>query len=150
MCIRDRTPPAFLTAQATQSYWLELTGRIGMAGVVFKPAGVASLFGLPMYEFTDERISLTDVLGPLAAQLYQQLAEAPGPHERVQLLEQFLNRQLLAKGAVADRTDYAANLIVAQKGVVNISELMDELYVCRRQFERQFLQKVGILSLIHI
>ena len=138
------TPPAFLTGQATQSYKLELNGRIGMVGIVFKPAGMASLFGLPMYEFTDERVSLADVLGKSLQTLHEQIAEAGGPVERIQLLEQFLNRQFLKKGDTFDRIDYTANLIVDRNGIVNVGKLMEDLYVCRRQFERQFLQKVGV------
>ena len=60
------------------------------------------------------------------------------------MLEQFLNLQFLKKSAESDRTDYAANLIVDQRGMVNINQLIDEMYVCRRQFERKFLQKVGV------
>lgn len=138
------TPPAFLTGQATRSYTLELSGRIGMVGVVFKPAGLSSLFGLPMYEFTDERTDLADVLGQAINGFREQLAEAGDAIKRVQLIEHFLSRQLLKTGATFDRTDYAANLIVERKGVVNVSGLMDELYVSRRQFERQFLHKVGV------
>ncbi len=137
-------PTIFLTGQATQNYTLDLAGRIGMVGVVFKPAGLSSLFGLPMYEFTDERINLTDVLGTSMTDLHEQVLEARSGHARVQVLERFLLRQLLKKRPSFDRTDYAANLIVTQKGVVNVSELMDDLYVCRRQFERQFLHKVGL------
>lgn len=137
-------PPVFLTGQATQNYTLELSGYINMVGIVFKPAGISSLFGLPMYEFTDERTSLIDVLGRPVQTVYEQLADANNPTEQVQLMNQFLSRQLLSKGNTFDRTDYAANLIVEQKGIVAISSLMDDLYVCRRQFERQFLQKVGV------
>lgn len=139
-----RAPSAFLTGQATQSYVLNLSGRIGMVGIVFRPSGLSSLFGLPMYEFTDERVNLTDVLGKSLQSLHEQIQEADSPGSRVRLVDQFLSRQLLKKGVVVDRTDYTANLIVERKGVVNVSELMDELYVCRRQFERQFLQKVGV------
>ena len=67
-------PTAFLTGQATTHYELELAGRIGMVGVVFRPAGLHSLFGLPMYEFTNERVSLFDVLGTLIGSLPDQLA----------------------------------------------------------------------------
>lgn len=139
-----QAPPAFLTGQATQNYTLDLAGRIGMVGVVFKPAGLSSLFGLPMYELTDERVNLTDVLGQPIVYLHEQVLEANSPAARVQVLEQFLSRQMLKKSPVFDRTDYAANLIVDRKGIVNVGELMDDLYVCRRQFERQFLQKVGV------
>ncbi|GAB3714942.1 helix-turn-helix domain-containing protein [Spirosoma flavus] len=137
-------PPTFLTGQATHQYKLELTGRIGMVGIVFKPAGIASLFGLPMYEFSDERVNLYDLLGAPIRHLYAQILEATNPLARVRLLEQFLNRQLLKVDNPFDRIDYTANLIVTQKGLVNVGGLMDELYVCRRQFERQFLQKVGV------
>ncbi len=137
-------PTAFLTGQATQSYRLELSGRIGMVGIVFKPTGLSSLFGLPMYECTDERVSLADVLGKSVQVIQDQLLNASGPVERIQVIEQFLNRQWLKKSQAFDRTDYVANLIVDRKGVVNVGELMDDLYVCRRQFERQFLQKVGV------
>ncbi|GAB3510841.1 hypothetical protein GCM10027341_49730 [Spirosoma knui] len=133
-------PPVFLTGQATQNYTLELSGSINMVGIVFKPAGISSLFGLPMYEFTDERTNLIDVLGRPVQSLYEQLADIFDPAECVQLLNQFLSRQLLRKGEMFDRTDYAANLIVEQKGIVPISALMEDMYVCRRQF----LQKVGV------
>lgn len=137
-------PESFLTGQATQNYLLTLPGRIAMVGIVFKPAGLSSLFGLPMYEFTDERTDLSDVLGAVVPTLQARLAEAEGPAARIRLLEQFLNRQLGKKSDPFDRTDYAANRIVSQKGVTNINDLMGDLYVCRRQFERQFLHKVGV------
>lgn len=137
-------PSALMTGQATQNYTLQLTGRIGMVGIVFKPAGLSSLFGLPMYEFTDERVNSTDVLGKSLTELHERILEAANLHGRVQLVEQFLLRQLLKKNPAFDRIDYTANLIVARKGVINLNELMDEQYVCRRQFERQFLYKVGV------
>lgn len=140
----ELVPRAFLTGQATRSYQLQLSGTLGMAGIVFKPAGLSTLFGVPMYEFSDERVELRAVLGSRVDEWCDKIGEVATPTERVKVLEQFLNRQLLLKKAEPDRTDYAANRIVAQQGMVSISELMDELYVCRRQFERQFLQKVGV------
>ena len=46
-------PASFLSGQSTRSYQLQLQGQIGMIGAVFRPAGLNSLFGLPMYEFAD-------------------------------------------------------------------------------------------------
>lgn len=137
-------PTAFLAGQATTRYELELTGCINMVGVVFRPAGLHSLFGLPMYEFTDERVSLSDALGPRVGTLPDQLTDALTDAGRVALLDGFLSHQLLRRGHCADRTDYAANLIADQRGLLSINTLMNDLYVCRRQFERQFLLKVGI------
>ena len=140
----ELVPKAFLTGQATHSYQLLLSGMLGMAGIVFHPTGLSTLFGLPMYGFSDERIELRAILGSRIDEWHHKIGEATTPASRVAVLEQFLNHQLLFRKTEPDRTDYAANRIVAQQGVVNISELMDELYVCRRQFERQFLQKVGV------
>lgn len=138
------TPTSFLTGQATHQYELELAGKIGMIGIVFKPAGLSSLFGLPMYEFTDERVALPDILGAPVCSLHEQIGETAATAGRVALLEGFLSRQLLHRGDALDRTDYAANLIVEKRGILTVGELMDDLYVCRRQFERQFLYKVGV------
>lgn len=137
-------PKNFLTGQATKSYELQLSGKIGMAGIVFRPAGLSSLFGLPMYEFSDERTNLRDVLGKQIDEYSDKIADAVSNTERLAFLEQFLNVQFLRKNIVADRMDYVANRIVEQRGVLNISDLMQELFVCRRQFERKFLQKVGV------
>ncbi|MEZ0608545.1 DUF6597 domain-containing transcriptional factor [Fibrella sp. WM1] len=137
-------PVAFLTGQATRQYELQLAGQLGMVGIVFRPAGLSTLFGLPMYEFNDERVSLTDVLGTSITYLHEQIGDCRTTDGRIALLDQFLNRQLLRRGNHFDRTDFAANLIVDRCGVLTINELLDDLYVCRRQFERQFLQKVGV------
>ncbi|NID11837.1 DUF6597 domain-containing transcriptional factor [Fibrivirga algicola] len=137
-------PVAFLTGQATRQYALQVTGHLGMAGIVFRPAGISSLFGWPMYEVTDERIPLTDVLGTPVTFLHEQLCHSQTAESRASILEQFVNHQFLKRGDRFDRTDYAANLIVDTFGTLTVSELMNDLYVCRRQFERQFLHKVGI------
>ncbi len=115
-----------------------------MVGIVFRPAGLNTLFGLPMYEFSDERTNLRDVLGRQMDEWCDKIEEATSHTERIALLEQFLNLQFLRKNVESDRTDYAANLIVDHRGMVNINDLMNELFVSRRQFERKFLQKVGI------
>ena len=137
-------PTSFLSGQSTRSYQLQLQGQIGMIGAVFRPAGLNSLFGLPMYEFADERIDLTAVLGDGIRTIQERIIEPNSAIGRIRLLEAFLSNQMTRTNAVTDRTDYVANLIVDQRGIININELMDELYVCRRQFERKFLTKVGV------
>jgi AraC-like DNA-binding protein len=137
-------PQNFITGQATASYHLQLSEKIGMIGIVFRPAAIATLFDLPMYEFTNERHELNAVLGNEIATVEQKILNANDHEERLLILIQFLNIRLLKIKKGLDRTDYAANLIFKSKGISNINSLMNDLYVCRRQFERQFLNKVGI------
>jgi len=137
-------PGSFLAGQSTKRYQLQLEGNIGMIGVVFKPAAVNTIFGLPMYEFSDERIDLSDVLGQSVSFLREQVQEAETAEQRVQILESFLSRKIIQSKRPFDRTDFLANLILEKHGILPIHELTKELYVCPRQFQRQFLTKVGV------
>ncbi len=137
-------PPSFLSGQSTRSYRLSLHGNTGMVGVVFKPAGMGSLFGLPMYELTDQRTALPDVLGNPVRELAEQIYEAGDLRERISLLERYLTVRLASRNVSYSRVDYAADLIVRQQGIVNVSEVLDEVFLCRRQFERKFLHQVGV------
>jgi AraC-like DNA-binding protein len=137
-------PQAFLTGQSTKSYQLLMQGTIGMVGVVFKPAAISSLFQLPMYEFVDERTDLYDVLGEPVKYLPEQIHEARTPEQRIHRLEMFLLAHLSKLKSGYDRVDFAADLIVRKQGIINVGELMEEVFLGRRQFERNFLHKVGL------
>lgn len=138
------TPKNFISGQSTKSYQLQIKGKIGMVGIVFRPAAINTLFGLPMYEFSNIRMNLNDVLGKEIDQIQDRIAEAKTHQERIGILDNYLIIKILKSEKRPDRTDYTANLIIEKKGIINVSELMDDLYVCRRQFERKFLQKVGV------
>lgn len=140
----NAVPKTFITGQATGSYHLQLSAKIGMIGIVFRPAAISTLFDLPMYEFTNERHELKAVLGNEIETIEQKILNANDHEERMVILTQFLNIRLLKIKKGLDRTDYSANLIYDSKGITNISSMMNDLYVYRRQFERQFLNKVGI------
>jgi AraC-like DNA-binding protein len=139
------TPQSFLTGQATTSYRLAVSGAIGMVGIVFRPAGMHTLFNLPLGELTDERLDITAILrGADIRVLQDKIIEAPNIAERIGLLTQFLNIQLLKNEHRFDAVDFTANQIVDAKGLVNLSDMMNDLFMCRRQFERKFFQKVGL------
>ena len=54
-------PQQFIAGQSIYSYKLFLQGSISIAGIVFKPAALATLYDLPTYEYTEERIDLLKV-----------------------------------------------------------------------------------------
>ncbi|QJW90107.1 helix-turn-helix transcriptional regulator [Spirosoma taeanense] len=137
-------PPSFVMGQSTQQYWLRLTGPVRVIGIVFRPAGLSALFGLDMVELTNERVDLTAILGPTASILIQQIADCSNPTQKVAILEQFLSFQLLRQNTSADRIDHATNLIVEQKGIIQLDMLIEDAFLCRRQFERKFLHRVGV------
>lgn len=143
---RDYAPihRAFITGQATRNYFFRIHQPIGLVGVVFRPTALSALFGLPMYEFTDERHDLTAVLGKEVSTLQQKIEDSVNTQERISHLIRFLSLQLLRSDRQPDRTDYAAQRILESKGAININSLMNDLYISKRQFERQFLIKAGV------
>src|SRR5215211_1667581 len=52
---KQQVPKQFIVGQLTHSYSLHLPGRVGVAAIVFKPTGIASIFSISLFAFTEER-----------------------------------------------------------------------------------------------
>lgn len=124
-------PSSFVTGQATKKYQLSLSGNLGMIGIVFKPSALFTLLGIPMYEFNDERIGLTDILGIDSDRLLQQIQDSPGTRQRIEILEKFLINLLKKSPRTPEHIDNIANLILHKHGVLSAHDLMKE--VCAYQ-----------------
>lgn len=137
-------PGSFIAGQAIYSYSLHISGFISIAGIVFKPAGLASLFGLPVYEFTEERIDLKEKFSlQMVTHVEQQLRMLTDNAEKAKLLEAFV-LGLCGHIPWPDCIDHAANRIVEHNGMLHINDLLKDVYMSRRNFERKFFKKVGL------
>ena len=141
---QETVPQSFLAGQFTRNYTLHLLGKVGMLGIVFKPAAVSSIFGVPMVELTNQRFALDTVLGADARELNDKILEAPDHPARVALIEAFLLDKVCASSFKIDVVDYAVDIMLEKKGSLSVKDLAEELHLCRRQFERRFLSKVGL------
>ena len=138
-------PRCFIAGQAIYSYSLSLTGVISIAGIVFKPAGLASLFHLPVYEFTEERMDLRKHTDPLlVTHIEEQLKALTDASDKAKLLEQFVLELCNNTIPVPDDIDIAANRIVELNGMLYVHDLLKDIYMSRRSFERKFFKKVGL------
>ncbi|QMU29956.1 AraC family transcriptional regulator [Adhaeribacter radiodurans] len=138
-------PRQFIVGQLTRSYALHFPGKIGTAAIVFKPTGAASIFNISMYAYTEERTDLKAIL-PVAfiENIVEAIKGAANASAKARYLEQFLIHFYEINCPIPDVIDKAANQIVERYGQVNINELCAEYAISRRQFERKFLQKVGL------
>lgn len=138
-------PKEFAAGQAIYSYKLFLSGHISIAGIVFRPAGLASLLDLPVFQYTEERMDLRKVLQPFVVDKYATaIAAADDPKEKAKLLEEFVLKFYEVNRPQPDYIDEAANKIVDSHGLLNVNELMENIYMSRRNFERRFFKKVGL------
>jgi AraC-like DNA-binding protein len=138
-------PQQFIAGQAIYSYKLSLTGNIGIAGIVFKPAALSTLFALDGFTFTEERTDLFTVLTQEYVRHYVlRIRETNDASEKVKLMEAFLMHHYNLTTPQADYIDTAANLIVEKAGMLHVYDLLKESCMSRRTFERRFFQKVGL------
>lgn len=138
-------PQQFIAGQSIYSYKLSLQGCIGIAGIVLKPAALATLFGLAGFTFTEERIALFTALPHDYIQQYvAQIKTAGDAISKVKLMEAMLVHHYKLHNPVPDYIDKAANLIVEKWGMLHVQDLLKESCMSRRTFERHFFQKVGL------
>jgi AraC-like DNA-binding protein len=138
-------PKEFVAGQAIYSYKLFLNGNISIAGIVFRPSGLATLFNLPVYQYTEERIDLKKVFMPFIVEKYAaEIAGVTDATAKAKLLENFVLQFYEANKPEPDYIDEAANKIVDSYGLLNVNELMENIYMSRRNFERRFFKKVGL------
>lgn len=138
-------PAAFLAGQSIYSYKLLLNGRISMAGIVFKPSGISSLFNLPIYEFTEERIDLYKIFKKADVdELFLSIKNEELSVEKARLLEAFVLKNIEKYFPQPDSIDQAANKIVSTNGMLNLNKLIEEVYMSRRNFERKFFKRIGL------
>lgn len=137
-------PSSFITGQFTSRYRLHLQGNIGMLGVVFRPAGMAAFFKVPMFELSGERLCFEDVFGRASRELSVRVGEELCFPQKVALLSTFLLERLGNGMPKELAIDYVANHIVGQNGIVRMDDLLRKACMSRRSFERKFFERVGV------
>lgn len=142
---RFTVPMQFISGQNIYSFKLFLERRIGIAGIVFKPAALATIFGFPMYEFVEDRIDLYKILKKeIADKPVAAINSCSLDGERVHALEDFLLQQVRMLQPTPDYIDDAANLILEHNGMLEVNDLLKNSFMSRRTFERKFFRKVGL------
>lgn len=142
---RLAVPQAFIAGQSIFSYKLYFNAPINMAGIVLKPAALATLFNLPAYQYTEERIDLKNVLLPdWIGRVFNELSICSSEQQQAKVLEAFILRQFESSHPVTDNIDEVANHIVEVNGMLHVNDLLQNLFMSRRNFERRFFKKVGL------
>jgi AraC-like DNA-binding protein len=137
-------PQQFVAGLSVYSYKLSLKGKIGIAGIVFKPSALSTLFGLNGYELTEERPDLFSVLPFDYIKKYvEQIRETGTAAQKAKLLEEMLLHHIKINKPEPDYIDTAVNIIVEKRGMLHVYDLLKDSCMSRRTFERKFFQKVG-------
>ena len=122
---------------------LRLTGKIESFAIFFQPVALHRLFSIPMHEITNSDHEARAVLGPSISELEQRLGAGRSFEERIRITDAYLLRRRLASPR-SDSVWTAAGEILRCKGHTQVSTLAHQAGVSLRQFERRFMQQVGV------
>jgi AraC-like DNA-binding protein len=120
-----------------------LTGVLQSFVIMFQPDGLHRLFGIPMHLLTDGDYDAHSVLGTFISTVREQLGNAGSLEERVRIVDQVLLRYA-QQSPDFDGVSAAATQIVQSGGRVAIPDLANQSGLSTRQFERRFIQQVGM------
>jgi AraC-like DNA-binding protein len=112
-------------------------------GVHFKPWGLASFIRVPASELRDHPVAVEQVWGCSAAELCDRLDAAPGPHDKLALLEEELRKRLQETPGLG-LVRHASGRIAATSGRVTIGALTEDAGVSSTHLAHRFKQLVGI------
>jgi AraC-like DNA-binding protein len=140
----ETSPPTVVVGPQTH-HRLDLlaSGNIDNFTIHFQPAGFHHLFGVPMAEFRDVTYDAPAVMGKDLHIVEQQLAEICSFAERIQLIEAYLIDRLRNAGNL-NLVGEIANRLFAKNGLIGVAEMAAASYLTPRQFERRFLEQVGV------
>lgn len=122
---------------------LHLSGAFESFVIMFQPAGLHRLFSLSMEEISDRDFEGQAVLGPQIHQLEQRLGSTRTFAARVRLVDEFLSHRALQLDSF-DSISAAAHRILTAGGAIRIPTLAADAGLSVRQFERAFLERVGV------
>lgn len=110
--------------------------------IEFNQLGAYRFFHLQYAEVKNQIVDLADLLGSGADNLRWQLADANTPMQKLQLLQDFLIRQL-EKTEADPIYDYCINRIANSNGLVTVAQLEKETGYSSRWLHNKFTEHLG-------
>lgn len=111
--------------------------------VLFKEAGAAPFFKVPLHELFEESVSLHNFISrQKISMIEEQLAGADNNNQRIAIIERFL-LSLLYNQKPDELIFASLQKIVDAKGILKIKGLAGSLYISQDAFEKRFRKTIG-------
>ena len=111
--------------------------------VLFQPQGFRALFGVPTAILTDKGVDASEVVGVKVIELYERLAHTATFGQRVECLDDFLLKRLMASKPL-DEIHRALKRLMMPGHPVRIADIAFQAGVEVRQLERKSLEYTGL------
>lgn len=111
--------------------------------IVFQPTAVFLLTGIPAYELTDSYYNAEDIF-PHIRQVLGLLQEANSYNELLSIANRYISSLADASRYSIFPLDTVANRMIKRTEDNRIDSLARESFLCTKQFERNFYERVGV------
>ncbi len=118
-------------------------GGFEIFGINLFPYAIPSLFALPSLELSNQLVDLESLLGQKGKDLNEQMAGAAHPLQRLRIVTEFFENQLIRHYVKEVTITTAIQQIRRQQGQVDIRALSRQYCLSQKQFERKFSQWSG-------
>lgn len=137
-------PGSFLYGQISEFKDVCLKNETDLIIVVFQPAGINQLMGIPAAELKNNIIPTEYIFNQQGLELYEKLAEQYTIQDKLRLLNTFFLQQM-AKRVLPDDSLITATLqfIVKNKGLISSKQLIQFTGYTERHIERKFMESIG-------
>jgi AraC-like DNA-binding protein len=131
--------------QQTHQYYINSDSElVDFYGVTFHPTALWHLFGLDMPSITDKAFASTALFSNNIEKFTKQFNEDQEPALKIKLIENLLLDEVLTVQPQLNVIDTAIQEINETYGCGSIGDLIDELGISERYFQKNFKKMVGI------
>lgn len=124
-------------------HWIRLRSPVDSFGIFFQPMGIGQLFGIPGRLMVNQGYAAVDVMGKSILLLWERMAENKCFNARVRIVEDHL-LGAVARASICTLLMASARKIFRDRGAIQIRIYANEASLSVRQYERRFLDEVGI------
>ncbi|TDE89176.1 AraC family transcriptional regulator [Occultella glacieicola] len=136
---------AWFLGLSTRRFIIEYPTSVRLAGVHFKPWGLAPFVDVSLSDLRDQWVPADAVWGPAVHRLRDQIAQAPSPWTALQVVEDELRaRRVPEPPRHFDLVNHTAGRLESSWGSVGVRALTDSAGVSATHLASQFKGLVGI------
>lgn len=138
------SPGSVLTGVTTRAQIIDTAEQEYVAGVAFRPGGTVPFFRIPAFELRDVDTPLANLWGERTeARLREQLLQAAGPEEVLDILEACLLRVWSGR-AIHPGVAFALQTFQSAPDLARIASVCDATGLSPKRFIEQFKVEVGL------
>ncbi|MEL6269746.1 MAG: helix-turn-helix domain-containing protein [Chloroflexota bacterium] len=135
---------ALVSGGQSQPYLTDTSQSMMLLAVLFRPGAALPFFGAGGHELHNQHLSLEDLWGLAASDLYCRLLEAGTVQARFQILEQALCERLVRAKARHRAVGYALAAFRTAPGNVAVRQVADDIALSHARFIQVFREDTGM------